>query len=80
MRFTSHEIERYRVTVRHRDVELRGYVDGLKSVIALAEALQPLEILVIASPAPDTYNPFETDEWRHTDARPVGVAVEEEGD
>lgn len=57
---------RYRITLRRSDdrpngpdtVELRGYMDDTDNMVALADALQPLGILVVASPAEDDYDPF----------------------
>lgn len=50
--------DRYRVTVRHSGVELRGYIDSRAAVRVLASALEPAGWLVIASPAEDDYDPF----------------------
>jgi hypothetical protein len=48
---------RYRVTIRTDQIELRGYVDGVKTLVELAEAMKPIT-MVICSPADDDYNPF----------------------
>ena len=50
---------RYRVTLRGEGTELRGYVsDNPTHLMNLAAAVEPLALLVIASPADDDYDPF----------------------
>jgi hypothetical protein len=40
------------------DIELRGYVDGSANLGILADAVKPMGVVVMASPAADDYNPF----------------------
>jgi hypothetical protein len=40
------------------DIELRGYVDGSANLGILADAVKPMGVMVMASPAADDYNPF----------------------
>lgn len=51
-------LDRYRITVRKGTIELRGWVDGLDDVKALAAAVKPLGAVVVASVAEDNYDPF----------------------
>ena len=51
-------ITRYRITLRSDHIEARGYVDGYANLLALAEALEPLGIVVARSPAPPDYVPW----------------------
>jgi hypothetical protein len=49
---------RFRLTLRGEDVEMRGYLDGpVEMLYELAAAVKPYGILV-ASPAPEGYDPF----------------------
>lgn len=59
---------RCRITVRGSNpkVELRGYIDDFEQVQTFAHALEHVwgtEVMVMASPADDDYNPFE--DWSH---------------
>lgn len=45
--------EKHRITVRSDDVELRGVITGRANVIAVAKALEPLGVMVVASPLPE---------------------------
>lgn len=49
---------RYRITLRGVGVELRGYVDEQANMEAIAKAVDPLGLLVLASPMPDDFDPF----------------------
>jgi hypothetical protein len=54
---------RFRITVRSPTIELRGYVDELENVHALANAMKN-QAVVVASPEAEDYDPFsrwETD-------------------
>ena len=42
--------EKFRVTVRANDIELRGYVVGTRTLRKLADAVKPLGAMVVASP------------------------------
>lgn len=50
--------DRWRVTIRAEDIELRGYVDGTATLVRLAEAVEDLGAMVVHSPAARAYNPF----------------------
>ncbi len=47
---------RFRVTVRDKNIELRGYVDGVDALHHLVVQLDPVR--VIASVAEDDYSPW----------------------
>lgn len=49
---------RYRITLRGVDVELRGYVDGSANLRIIADAVDPMGLMVVASEADDDFNPF----------------------
>lgn len=53
--------QRFRVTVRGDGIELRGYIDGVQHLNSVARATQDLDqpVVVVASPAPEDYNPFK---------------------
>jgi hypothetical protein len=48
---------RYKITVRGTDIELRGYLDGEGTLRLTAKSLEGIG-LVVASEAPDGWNPF----------------------
>jgi len=50
---------RFRVTIRGEGVELRGYVDNY--LPGIARVIEPYGV-VVASPAPDDYDPFAISE------------------
>ena len=63
------ERDRFRITIRAKldgtigTVELRGWLEGEDQLVKLADALKPLGMWVIASPADDDYDPFT--DWNH---------------
>jgi hypothetical protein len=69
-------VNRFRITVRGEQVELRGYVDAedIEEVSALGRAMKPFG-LVIASYADDDYYPFDAMDER--DRLELGIGVEE---
>lgn len=49
---------RFRITIRSDHIEARGWCDGEAELRELAAALDPLGIMVVASPAAPDYAPF----------------------
>jgi len=49
---------RYRITLRGEHLELRGYLDDIDLLRKLGDAIEPLNIMVVASPADADFNPF----------------------
>jgi len=49
---------RFRITVHGHGLELRGYVDEQRNLASLAQALNPLGLMVVASEADADYDPF----------------------
>lgn len=41
-----------RVTVRGTNIELRGYVRDIETLTAVAQSMEPLGAMVVASPVP----------------------------
>lgn len=52
-------MSRYRVTVRGKFIELRGYCTDLVAVSAIAKEVESLGVMVVVSPAADDFDPFE---------------------
>jgi hypothetical protein len=57
-------VTRYKITVRGTDVELRGYIDGEATLRVTAKVMDGIGI-VVASPAPDDFNPFAISQPEH---------------
>jgi hypothetical protein len=62
--------DRFRITIRPQHVEdtgaveLRGWLETEDRLVELADALKPLGLWVIASPAESDYDPFTDDnDW-----------------
>jgi hypothetical protein len=51
---------RYRITVRGEGIELRGYIDNDELVADIAHTVDSYGAMVVMSPAPQDYDPFDT--------------------
>lgn len=49
--------DKYRITMRADEVELRGFIEGFENVQALAEAVKPFGWMVVVSIAEDQSKP-----------------------
>ena len=67
---------RFRITVAEADVHLRGYVDGRETLLALADTMKPIGI-VVASPAEDDYDPFKPPGYDGSISKPPHIYGEE---
>lgn len=56
---------RYKITLRGVDIELRGYVDGDANLRIIADTVDPMGLMVVASVAPDDFDPFRITDPEH---------------